>query len=109
MVSREPDFIAVLKYRTTEEGGRKTPAFSGYRPHIKFEISERLTSGDQRFIGRDVVYPGETVEAEIRIVSVEFFENSLQEGMIFEFGEGPTIIGTGTIKEVINKKLQKHL
>ncbi len=101
------DFIAELKYRTTEEGGRKTPACSGYRPQVKFDFTEKETSGQQIFIGKDKVYPGETVEAKIKILSVDFFAKKLMEGMKFEFREGSTIIGYGLIKQIINDKLIK--
>jgi len=40
------DFIAELKFQTTEKGGRKSHVQSGYRPHIEFEnYPEYLTSG----------------------------------------------------------------
>ena len=52
------DFIAMLKYRTTAEGGRKTPASSLYRPQIKFEFSEMRTSGQQRFLDKEIVFLG---------------------------------------------------
>lgn len=103
----EGDFIAVLIYRTTEEGGRKTPARSGYRPAITFPFSNFQTSGQQTFINKDTVYPGETVDAEIKILSVDFFQKSLEEGMNFVFREGRTIIGTGRITKIINEKLRK--
>lgn len=99
------DFIAVLVYRTTEEGGRKTPAKSGYRPQVKFDFEEMQTSGQQTFIEREMVFPGDTVYAEIKILSEEFFENKLKVGMKFEFREGNTIIGTGKIKHIINERL----
>ena len=104
--TKTTDFIAILKYRTTDEGGRKTPAFSSYRPQIKFPFSEMQTSGQQTFLNKDIVYPGDEVEAEIAILSVEFFENQLTEGMDFEFREGSRIIGTGKIKEIINERLK---
>ncbi|WP_185117501.1 hypothetical protein [Dysgonomonas sp. Marseille-P4361] len=102
------DFIATLKYRTTEEGGRKTPAHSGYRPQIRFDFEEMQTSGQQIFIDRNIVFPGDTVNAEIEIISTELFENRLKEGMPFEFREGGTVIGTGKIKHIVNKKLQQN-
>ena len=72
------DFIADLKYLTTEEGGRKTPVFSsGYRPQIKFDFDEMQTSGQQTFLNKETVYPGDTVEAVIKILSVEYFTNTL--------------------------------
>jgi translation elongation factor EF-Tu-like GTPase len=105
MFLKDPDFVAQLKYRTTEEGGRHTPAFSGYRPQVKFPFREMQTSGQQNFIDKEVVYPGETVIAEIAILSVEFFQHQLSEGLVFEFREGSRIIGTGRILKVLNPAL----
>ena len=53
MKRRTPDFIAILKYYTTEEGGRSNPARSGYRSQVKFEFEEMQTSGQQVFIEGD--------------------------------------------------------
>jgi hypothetical protein len=101
------DFIAILHYKKTEEGGRKTPARSGYRPLLKFNFSEMQTSAQQVFINRELVFPGDVVEAEIKIIAVDHFAGCLIEGMEFEFGEGRSCMGTGKIKHVINSKLRK--
>ncbi len=101
------DFIATLTYKTTEQGGRITPAKSGYRPQVKFDFEEMQTSGQQNFIDRELVFPGDIVEAEIKIISVDYFANKLTEKMKFEFREGATVIGTGIIKHIINDKLKK--
>ncbi len=101
------DFIATLTYKTTEQGGRKTPAKTGYRPQVKFDFEEMQTSGQQTFIDRELVFPGDTVEAEIKILFVDHFANRLTEKMQFEFREGATVIGIGIIKHIINDKLKK--
>lgn len=103
-----PDFIATLTYRTTEQGGRKTPAASGYKPQLRFPFDIMTTSGQQKFIGKDKLYPGETTDAEIRILSVDYFKHKLEAGMTFDFCEGARIIGTGVIKEIINSELRKQ-
>lgn len=100
------DFIALLQYRTTQEGGRKTPAFSKYRPQIKFDFDEMQTSGEQTFIDKDTVYPGEEIKAAIRLAGVIYFRGRLAEGMLFEFLEGPRVIGTGKILEILNYTLK---
>jgi len=105
--TKELDFIATLIYKPTNLGGRKTPAVSGYRPHIKFDFDEMRTSGQQVFLNKDLVLPGDTVEAEIRIIAVDYFAHRLSEGMLFEFGEGSTIIGTGEIIQIVNQRLKK--
>ncbi len=101
------DFIAELKYKTTEQGGWKTPAQSGYRPQLKFEFTEIQTSGHQFFIGTDNVNPGETVSAQIGMNSTELYKNKLEVGTEFEFREGTIIIGIGKITEIMNKSLER--
>jgi hypothetical protein len=54
-----------------------------------------------------VVYPGESVTAEIEILAVDFFAGQLTEGMDFEFREGSRIIGVGTISKILNERLKK--
>jgi hypothetical protein len=104
--SSDTDFIATLRYRSMEEGGRKSPAKSGYRPGIKFPFSDMQTSGRQIFIDREFVMPGETVDAEIKVVSIDHFAPRLHVGLTFEFMEGNRIIGTGTIKYIVNDELK---
>jgi len=104
-MNKQADFIAELKYFSSEDGGRKTPAFSGYRPQIKFEFTEMQTSGEQTFLNKEIVYPGDTVKASIKILSIDYFSHKLSEGLTFEFREGSRIIGTGVIIEIINDRL----
>jgi Elongation factor Tu C-terminal domain len=101
------DFIAKLTYMTTEQGGRQTPAKSGYRPQVKFDFTEMQTSGQQTFIDKETVLLGDTVDAKIKILTPELFAGSLTEGMQFEFREGAKVIGIGEIKYIVNDKLEK--
>jgi hypothetical protein len=107
-MKNDSDFIAVLQYRTMEEGGRKTPVKSGYRPDLRFPFSEKQTSGLQTFIGKEFVMPGEQVEAEIKIIGDEHFAERLYEGLEFDFREGDRIIGTGKITRILNEKLRNN-
>jgi translation elongation factor EF-Tu-like GTPase len=107
MFNKQPDFTAKLKYLTSEQGGRKTPAHSGYRPQVKFDFTEMQTSGQQVLLDKEIVYPGEEVTAEITILSHEFFQNKLWIGMKYEFREGMRIIGTGEILKILNKELER--
>ncbi len=101
------DFIAELRFLTTEQGGRKNPAASGYRPHIEFEgYPDYITSGQQTYLGQDTVAPGEIALAEISILSKEQFTNQLHENMKFKFCEGSHIIGYGKILEMVNQNLK---
>lgn len=100
------DFIAELKYKS--EGGRNTPALSGYRPQIKFPFAEYQISGQQKFIGRELAYPGDKVIAQIRVISTDILTGNLKEGMKFDFREGARVIGTGRIISIVNEKLRKR-
>ena len=104
----EPDFVATLKYKTTQEGGRSTPAKTGYRPGVLFDFDSMQTTGCQTFLNKEIVYPGDSVIAEIKILSVDHFAGKLKEGMNFYFCEGSKIIGSGTIEKITNTKLQKN-
>jgi hypothetical protein len=103
----EPDFIATVTYLTTGQGGRKGYAISGYRPHIKFDGRKELTSGEQLFIDKDKVFPGESVTAEIRILRTDFFKNYLFAGQHFEVAEASHLIGHGEILQVVNPNLRQ--
>ena len=103
----DPDFIAKVIYLTTENGGRKSYAVSGYRPHVKFDGRKQITSGEQLFFDKDKVFPGEIAIAEIRIVSPDFFEKYLFVGQYFEFGEGSKVVGHGEVLEIINPNLRQ--
>ncbi|WP_103070117.1 hypothetical protein [Aquimarina sediminis] len=101
------DFIAELQFLTTEQGGRKTFVTSGYRPHIEFDgYPNHLTSGQQTYINQETVAPGETVKAEISILSKDYFANRLYKDMIFKFCEGPHTMGYGKIIEIVNMDLK---
>ncbi|NVK27763.1 MAG: hypothetical protein HWE14_06950 [Flavobacteriia bacterium] len=105
-----PDFIAELTYFSTEEGGRKAPALSGYRPHLEFDHSPgKLTTGSQRFIGKEWIEPGQTIEAEITMVRPEFFFGKIKVGDTFNFGEGARVMGAGVVKSVFDERLLKKI
>ncbi len=65
------------------------------------------TSGQQTFIDKKIVYPGDIVEAEIKIISVDYFAGQLKEKMNFDIREGSKVIGTGQIKHILNDKLKQ--
>lgn len=66
------------------------------------------TSGIQTFIDKEKVFPGDTVKAEIKLLSEEYFKYQLCENSEFDFREGPNIIGTGKIISILNPKLKSE-
>jgi len=106
---KKPDFVAILNYMTTEQGGRKTAAHSKYRPLIEFPGLLPLTSGEQTFLDRQIVNPGETVNAEITILSVDDFKNKLFVGQYFIVCEKPGhTLASGEIIKIVNADLDRN-
>ena len=103
----QADFIAELVYLS--EGGRTTPVRSGYRPQIKFAFDEMQTSGQQQFINQELVFPGDRVNAEIKLLAVDHLAHKLKERMRFEFREGSRLIGHGKILRIVNEKLERQV
>lgn len=101
------DFVAELIFEKSEESGRNTPASSGYRPLTVFNFDDFMTSGSQKYIGSDLAFPGDLVNAEISLLSADYFKGKLKENMGFKFYEGSNLIGTGRILKIINNKLKK--
>jgi hypothetical protein len=108
LTNSKADFIATLTYKKAEEGGRTTPAYSGYRAQIKFGFTEMQTSGEQKFINREMVFPGDTlVDTEIKLTSPDLFAGQLKHRTKFEIREGATIIATGEVKQILNETLRQ--
>jgi len=101
----ESHFIALLTYVSSEKGGRSTPASSGYRPTIKFPFEQGMFTGIQNFIGTDLVFPGDVVNAEITLLSAEHLVGKIYAGLDFEFFEGTNLIGHGVITKMLSADL----
>jgi hypothetical protein len=101
------DFVAQLNFKKTEDGGRTQSALSGYRPQVKFNFTEMQTSGQQTYIENKMAFPGDNLNALIKLATTEHLKGQLREGTIFEFLEGDRLIGTGRILILQNEELRK--
>jgi hypothetical protein len=101
------DFVAQLNFKKTEDGGRTQFALSGYRPQVKFNFTETQTSGQQTYIDNKMAFPGDNLNALIKLATTEHLKGQLREGTIFEFLEGDRLIGTGRILILKNEELRK--
>lgn len=104
--SADTDFIGKLYFLTTEEGGRSEITDEIYRPLFKLKDSLDLTSADQKFIGKDRVNPGDTVQSEMRIIWKDPYVGALSEGAEFVLREGSQVVAAGEILKVLNEKLR---
>ncbi|MCY0969233.1 hypothetical protein [Chryseobacterium wangxinyae] len=97
----KPQFTALLTYLPAKDGARTTPVSSGYRPTIKFPFDLELYTGIQNFIDVELVFPGDTVTAEIAILKTEYATGKIYEGLDFDFFDGENLIGHGVVTKVI--------
>jgi elongation factor Tu len=85
-----------------EEGGRKTPIFTGYRPAVYF--GERQTDGLIVFNREDKPVLGGEYRVTIALAHPEYLGDALQQDATFDCREGPKIIGRGKVLKIAATK-----
>ncbi len=101
------DFIAQINFKRENEGGRKNYVKSNYRSQLVFNFDDYQTFARQIYIGTEFAFPGDLVNAEIDLLSQDYFQGKLNIGMGFKLYEGLQLIGTGKIIKIINERLNK--
>lgn len=105
MPSRIADAEIKVTFTPTAEGGRKGPAFSGYRP--AFSIREDyLTTGVLDFVEVAELGPGETGTARVTFITPHVYPHTLWAGRILRVQEASRLVATATILDVLNPVLR---
>ncbi len=79
-----------------DEGGRKTPFFSGYRPQFYFRTTD--VTGAVKLLGdAEMCMPGDNVKLEIELIKPV----ALDDGSRFAIREGGRTVGSGIVTKVI--------
>ena len=102
---KEKQIEAEIYYLTTEEGGRSSFVYSGYRGI--FHYGGQYNSAAQEFIGQIKCYPGNIVKAYMAFAAPEAQIGRLYEGLKFDITEGTRIVARGTILKIFRKDLVK--
>jgi translation elongation factor EF-Tu-like GTPase len=102
---RNPDIEASVYLLSTEEGGRRSCAWSGWRPHHLVK-SNYQTTGLHKFIGQEVLDPGASCDTEIWFLSPESYQSCLWLGKILEIREGARLVGRATVTKIYNTILE---
>ena len=89
------DIEATIYFLTTKEGGRSTPALSGYRPQFFYDGDDWVSS--HFYPDVKMVNPGDTVRAYIGLASPKELFGIIHEGMDFLVREGARTVGTGKV------------
>jgi elongation factor Tu len=105
MAIRPPDIEAEIMFIPAENGGRATPAVSGYRPSHDFGPGGLLDAAHE-YIGCESVAPGESARTNMWFLAPLYQEENLHPGMKFTVREGKRVVGHGIVTRIIGKTLQ---
>jgi elongation factor Tu len=81
---------------TSEEGGRHSPFFSGYRPQFYFRTTD-VTGSVVLPEGKQMVMPGDNTELIVELISTI----AVEKGVRFAIREGGRTVAAGAVTEII--------
>jgi len=87
-------FRAKVYLLTTDEGGRKTPFATNYRP--QFFIRTANITGSVSLEANKMAMPGDSIEMDVELISPA----PITEGMRFAMREGQLTVGAGVISKI---------
>jgi translation elongation factor EF-Tu-like GTPase len=93
------DIEVEMTFLRAEEGGRLTPAYSGYRPQFYYDGID--SAALHTYIDTDVVNPGQTVRAYISFFSPDFHFGKIKENMEFLVREGSRTVAKGRVIKIL--------
>jgi elongation factor Tu len=85
--------VYVLK---SEEGGRKTPFFAGYRPQFYIRTTD-VTGSITLPEGVEMVVPGDNVQMGVELI----VPVAIEEGLRFAIREGGRTVGAGVVTKIV--------
>ena len=88
-------FEAEVYCLSQEEGGRKTPFFSGYRPQFYFRTTD--VTGTATIVEAEMCMPGDNVRLEIELHKAI----AMDDGVRFAIREGGRTVGSGVVTKIV--------
>lgn len=94
---------ATVSLLRTEDGGRKSPLWSGYRATVFLRADKPLTGNDavMTLDERDICIPGEDCAVQLRFLSPELVQDVLRPGATFQLKEGSRVIANGKVGSLV--------
>ncbi|RME81072.1 MAG: elongation factor Tu [Planctomycetota bacterium] len=89
-------FEAEVYVLSKEEGGRKTPFFSGYRPQFYFRTTD-VTGTITLPEGVEMVMPGDNAKIQVELIS----PIAMEEGLRFAIREGGRTVASGVVSKIL--------
>ncbi|OYW35362.1 MAG: elongation factor Tu [Hydrogenophilales bacterium 12-61-10] len=82
-------------YVLSDEGGRHTPFFNGYRPQFYFRTTD-VTGSIELPAGTEMVMPGDNVSIKVSLIQ----PIAMDEGLRFAIREGGRTVGAGVVAKI---------
>ena len=95
-ITPHTQFEAEVYVLTKEEGGRRTPFFTGYRPQYYFRTTD-VTGVATLPAGTEMVMPGDNVKAAVELIT----PIAMEEGVRFAVREGGRTVGAGVVAKIL--------
>ena len=95
-----PDIEAEITFVPSEQGGRSTPAFSGYRPQFYYDGHD--WDADQEYPDVESALPGQTVRVLLRFASPDAHVGPVRPGMEFQVREGARVVALGRVTKILH-------
>jgi len=89
-------FKGTIYVLSTEEGGRKTPFFSGYRPQFYFRTTD-VTGTINLPAGKEMAMPGDNLD----VIGELIYPIAMDKGLRFAIREGGRTVASGQVVEII--------
>ena len=89
-------FKAEAYILTKEEGGRRTPFFSNYRPQFYFRTTD-VTGSIELPAGTEMVMPGDNIARTATLIT----PIAMEEGLRFAIREGGRTVGAGVVSAIV--------
>ena len=94
------DIEGEVTYIPTEAGGRKKPAFSGYRPQFYYDGHD--WDAIQNYPDVEQVNPGDTVRVIFTFLSPNENFGKIAPGTLFLIREGTRTVGYGQVTQILD-------
>ena len=96
---RSRDIEATITFLPTEQGGRKTPAYWGYRPQFYYDGHDWDAAHEYPEV--ESAKPGDTVHAYLQFLSPEEHVGKLHVGKPFLIREGQHVVAYGVVTGIL--------
>jgi elongation factor Tu len=95
-ITPHTEFECNVYVLSDQEGGRKTPFFSGYRPQFYFRTTD-VTGNITLPEGTEMIMPGDNASLSVQLIT----PIAMEVGLRFAIREGGKTVGAGVVTNII--------